>query len=72
METHNQDNSPSVELPNDENKLFDEADDVGNSTIPDLSLPMKLMRKNIPSTMCGNMLSMTFSSYQHLMLKEKV
>ena len=47
METHNQDNSPSVELPNDENKLFDEANDVGNSTIPDLSLPMKLMRKNI-------------------------
>ena len=28
-----------MELPNDENKLFDEEDDVGNSTIPDLSLP---------------------------------
>ena len=39
METHNQDNPPTVELPNDENKLFDEADGVGNSTIPDLSLP---------------------------------
>ena len=39
METHNQYNSPSMELPNDENKLFDEADAVGNSTIPDLSLP---------------------------------
>ena len=30
---------PTVELSNDENKLFDEADDVGTSTIPDLSLP---------------------------------
>ena len=39
METHNQDNPPTVELPNDENKLFDEVDDVGNSTIPVLSLP---------------------------------
>ena len=42
METHNQNNSPSVELPNDENKLFDEVDDVGNSTIPDLSLPSEV------------------------------
>ena len=28
----------TVELPNDENKLFDEGDDVGTFTIPDLSL----------------------------------
>ena len=42
METKIQDNSPSVELPNDENKLFDEADDVGNSTTPDLSLPSEV------------------------------
>ena len=28
-----------IELPNDENKLFDEEDDVGTSTIPDLPLP---------------------------------
>ena len=31
--------TPIVELPNDENKLFDEEDDVGNSIIPDISLP---------------------------------
>ena len=31
--------TPIIELPNDENKLFDEEDDVGTSTIPDLSLP---------------------------------
>ena len=30
--------TPAIELPNDENKLFDEEDDVGTSTIPDLSL----------------------------------
>ena len=28
-----------IELPNDENKLFDEEEDVGISTILDLSLP---------------------------------
>ena len=31
--------TPIVELPNNENKLFDEDDDVGTSTIPDLSQP---------------------------------
>ena len=31
--------TPIVELPNDENKLFDEEDDVGTPTTPDLSLP---------------------------------
>ena len=31
--------TPIIELPNDENKLFDEDDDVRTSTIPDLSLP---------------------------------
>ena len=30
--------TPIVELPNNENKLFDEDDDVGTSTISDLSL----------------------------------
>ena len=37
--TYNQDKTPTLELPNDENKLFDERDDIGKSTIPDLSLP---------------------------------
>ena len=31
--------TPIVELLNDENKLFDEEDDVETSTIPDFSLP---------------------------------
>ena len=31
--------TPNIELQNDENKLFNEDDDVGTSTIPDLSVP---------------------------------
>ena len=31
--------TPIIDLPKDENKLFDEEDDVGTSTIPDDSLP---------------------------------
>ena len=31
--------TPTIELPNDENKLFDDEDDTETSTIPDLSLP---------------------------------
>ena len=37
--TDSQENMPTLDLPNDENKLFDKGDDIGNSTIPDLSLP---------------------------------
>ena len=33
--------TPIIELPNNENKLFIEEDDVGTSTIPDLSLPIE-------------------------------
>ena len=31
--------TPNIELPNDENKLFDVVDDVGTRTILDLSVP---------------------------------
>ena len=31
--------TPNIELPNDDNKLFGVDDDVGTSTIPDLSVP---------------------------------
>ena len=40
---------PIVELPNDENKLFDEDDDVGTSTIPDLSLPSEDEEEEVKS-----------------------
>ena len=39
LETPNKEETPTILLPNNENKLFDEEDDAGNSTIPDLSLP---------------------------------
>ena len=39
-----------VELPNNENKLFDEEDDVGTSTIPDLSLPSEDEEEEVKSS----------------------
>ena len=42
--------TPIIELPHDENKLFDEEDDVGTSTIPDLSLPSEDEEEEIMSS----------------------
>ena len=39
MDSSLKEETPIVELPNNENKLFDIDDNVGPSTIPDLSLP---------------------------------
>ena len=41
--------TPTVELPNDENKLFDKDDDTGESTIPDLSLPSEDEEEEVKS-----------------------
>ena len=41
--------TPTVELPNNENKLFDEEDDVGTSTIPHLSLPSEDEEEEVKS-----------------------
>ena len=41
--------TPNIELPNDENKLFDVDDDVGTSTIPDLSVPSEDEEKEVKS-----------------------
>ena len=41
--------TPIIELPNDENKLFDEEDDVGTSTITDLSLPSEDEEEEVKS-----------------------
>ena len=43
------DETPIIELPNDESKLFDKEDDVGTSAIPDLSLPSEDEEENIKS-----------------------
>ena len=39
LESSFKDEAPNIELPNDENRVFDVDDDVGASTIPDLSVP---------------------------------
>ena len=41
--------APVIELPNEENKLFDGEDEVGTSTIPDLSLPSEDEEKEAKS-----------------------
>ena len=41
--------TPIIEPPNNENKLFDEGDDVGTSTIPDLSLPSEDEEEEVKS-----------------------
>ena len=41
--------TPIIELPNDENKLFDEENDVGTSTIPNLSLPSEDEEEEVKS-----------------------
>ena len=41
--------TPNIELPNDENKLFDGDDDVGTSTIADLSVPSEDEEEEVKS-----------------------
>ena len=62
-ETHN------IELPNDENKLFDEEDDVGTSTIPDLSLPSEDEEEEV---IISNIVwEYALMSYSNCLLKQK-
>ena len=42
--------TPNIELPYDENKLFDVDDDVGTSTIPDLSVPSEDEEEEVITT----------------------
>ena len=64
--------TPIVELPNDENKLFDIGDDVGISTIPDLSLPSEDEDEEVK---CNNVwvyaIDILFKLF-HSILKENV
>ena len=41
MDSPLKEETPNIELPNDEKKLFDVDDDVGTSTIPNLSVPLE-------------------------------
>ena len=61
--------TPIVELPNNENKLFDKDDDVGASTIPYLSLPIEGEEEDAKS---NDMLLTPHLNFLHFILKEKV
>ena len=64
--------TPIVQLPNKENELFDEDDDVGTSTIPELSLPSENDEEEVKSIMFVNMLLMSYLNFLHSILKENV
>ena len=49
MDSPLKEQTPNIELPNDENKLFDVDDDVGTSTIPDLSVPSEDEEEEVKS-----------------------
>ena len=49
LESTLKDEAPNIELPNDENKLFDVDDGVGTSTIPDLSVPSEDEEEEVSS-----------------------
>ena len=49
FDSHPKEETPNIELPNDENKLFDVDDDVGTSTIGDLSVPSEVEEKEVKS-----------------------
>ena len=49
LETSLKDEAPNIELPNDENKLFDVDDDIGTSSIHDLSVPSEDEEEEVSS-----------------------
>ena len=64
--------TPTVELPNNENKLFDEDDDVVTSTIPDLSLPSEDKEEEVMSDNVWEYAIDVYSNCPHSILKEKI
>ena len=49
MDSPPKDETPNIELPKDENKVFDVEDDVGTSTIADLSVPSEDEEEEVKS-----------------------
>ena len=49
MDSPSKEETSNIELPNDENKLFDVNDDVGTSTIADLSVPSEDKEEEVKS-----------------------
>ena len=64
--------TPIVDLPNDENKLLDEDDDVGTSTITDLSPPSEDEEEEVKSHDVWEYAIDTYLNFLHFTLKEKV
>ena len=63
--------TPNIELPNDENILFDVDEDIGTSTIADLSGPVKMKRKKSNPTMLGNMPLISYLNFLQFTLMGK-
>ena len=49
MDSPPKEETPNIELPNDENKWFGVDDDVGTSTIVDLSVPSEVEEEEVKS-----------------------
>ena len=63
--------TPNIELPNDENKLFDVDDDVGTSTIADLSVPSEDDEEVKSNNIFGIMPLISYLNFLHFTLMEK-
>ena len=68
MDSPPKEETPNIELPNAENKLFDVDDDVGTSTITDLSLPSEDEEAEVKSTMFGKMPLISYLNFLHFIL----
>ena len=49
LDSYSKEETPNIKLPNDENKMFDVDDDVGTSTIADLSVPSEVEEEEVKS-----------------------
>ena len=67
MDSPLKEETPNTELPYDENKLFNEEDDVGTSTICDLSAPSEEEEE----AMFGNMPLISYSNALHFIMMVK-
>ena len=71
LDSHPKEETSNIELPNDENKLFDVDDDIRTSTIADLSCPVKMKSKKSDPTMFGNMPLISYLNFLHFTLMGK-
>ena len=76
MDSPPKEETPNIQLPYDESKLFDVDDDIGTSTIHDLSVPSQEEEEEEEeeaiSNMLGNMPLIFCSNSPHFILIVKV